>query len=222
MGGENKGEMKKISNKGFTLVELIVILVILAIISALLIPTLLGYIEQARAKKYLPNAKSCYDAAQAMFSKQYGLQETPALGTPVVGGAHDYTDSNTSNGDQDISGGDFAKDVLKLAGMPDGKPYFFMVAVGSNAGGTTASEASDKDKYTVYYACYTETPDSATWYYYNGEWTTSNPRYNNSSDIFTSRNVIKKSGIRLQYYVVANETGLSVQGSLWTWLKSMK
>ncbi|MBO6007336.1 MAG: prepilin-type N-terminal cleavage/methylation domain-containing protein, partial [Lachnospiraceae bacterium] len=59
--------MKKRSNKGFTLVELIIILVILAIISALLIPTLLGYIEQARAKKYLPNAKSCYDAAQAMF-----------------------------------------------------------------------------------------------------------------------------------------------------------
>ncbi|MBP5762469.1 MAG: prepilin-type N-terminal cleavage/methylation domain-containing protein [Lachnospiraceae bacterium] len=214
--------MKKRSNKGFTLVELIVILVILAIISALLIPTLMGYIEQARAKKYLPNAKSCYDAAQAMFSKQYGLQETPALGTPVVGGAHDYTDSSTKNGDQDISQTQFAKDVLRLAGMPDGKPYFFMVAVGSNVGGTTASEASDKDKYTVYYACYVENPDSQAWYYYNGEWTVSNPRYNNSSSIFTDRNVIKKTGIRIQYYVIANDTGLSVQGDLWTWLKSMK
>ena len=97
-----------------------------------------------------------------------------------------------------------------------------MVAVGSNCAGTSATQASDKDKYTVFYACYTENPDSATWYYYNGEWTTSNPRYNNSSDIFTSKNVIKKTGVRIQYYVIANETGLSVKGSLWDWLKKMK
>ena len=38
------------AKKGFTLVELIIILVILAIISALLIPTLVGYIDEARAK----------------------------------------------------------------------------------------------------------------------------------------------------------------------------
>ena len=35
-------------NKGFTLVELIVVLVILGIMSAILVPALLGYIDQAK------------------------------------------------------------------------------------------------------------------------------------------------------------------------------
>ena len=44
--------MKKFKNdnKGFTLVELIVVLVILAILAAILVPALLGYIDEARNK----------------------------------------------------------------------------------------------------------------------------------------------------------------------------
>ena len=40
--------MKERNNKGFTLVELIVVLVILAILAAILVPALLGYIDKAR------------------------------------------------------------------------------------------------------------------------------------------------------------------------------
>ena len=50
--------MKKNNNKGFTLVELIVVLVILAILAAILVPALLGYIDRAREKQYVLNAKS--------------------------------------------------------------------------------------------------------------------------------------------------------------------
>jgi len=38
------------NNKGFTLVELIVVLVILAILAAILVPMLLGYIDEAKEK----------------------------------------------------------------------------------------------------------------------------------------------------------------------------
>ena len=57
--------MKKNNNKGFTLVELIVVLVILAILAAILVPALLGYIDRARQKQYVLNAKSALTATQA-------------------------------------------------------------------------------------------------------------------------------------------------------------
>ena len=41
--------MKKVNNrKGFTLVEIIVVLVILAILAAIVAPSVLGYVEQAK------------------------------------------------------------------------------------------------------------------------------------------------------------------------------
>lgn len=59
-------------NKGFTLVELIVVLVILAILAAILVPALLGYIDDAKDKEIELHGKSVYTAAQAVASKYYG------------------------------------------------------------------------------------------------------------------------------------------------------
>ena len=59
-------------NKGFTLVELIVVLVILAILAAILVPALLGYIDNARSKQIVLNARSAMIAAQAEMSSIYG------------------------------------------------------------------------------------------------------------------------------------------------------
>ena len=63
--------MKK-NNKGFTLVELIVVLVILAILAAILVPTLLGYIDRARSEKDFSTAQTVRVAAQATIDQAYG------------------------------------------------------------------------------------------------------------------------------------------------------
>lgn len=63
---------KKNNNLGFTLVELIVVLVILAVLAAILIPALLGWIDRAREKKTLLNAKNCLTAIQVQLAERYG------------------------------------------------------------------------------------------------------------------------------------------------------
>ncbi|MEG1369239.1 MAG: prepilin-type N-terminal cleavage/methylation domain-containing protein, partial [Hydrogenoanaerobacterium sp.] len=67
----NKIIKKKKSKSGFTLVEVIVVLVILAILAAISIPALTGYIDKAKDKQLISEARSWYAAAQATASKSY-------------------------------------------------------------------------------------------------------------------------------------------------------
>ena len=67
---------KKENEKGFTLVELIVVLVILAILAAILVPALLGWIDKAREKQYVLDARSVYMAAQSKASEKYAAKKS--------------------------------------------------------------------------------------------------------------------------------------------------
>lgn len=62
---------RKRACEGFTLVELIVVIVILAILAAILVPGLLGWIDKAKEKKYELEARSIYQAAEAESTKLY-------------------------------------------------------------------------------------------------------------------------------------------------------
>ena len=222
-------------NKGFTLVELIVVLVILAILAAILVPTLMGYIDKAKSESVLIDGRAYKDAAQAMFTELYGKQGDVPAGTPVVSGAvrssasEPVTGYTKGNGDQDITNTDFAKKLLRLVDAEDSEPYFFMVAVGSNAkeGNSKVTNKSVHDKYTVYYAFYKETADSPNWFYYNGEWTRTNPRAKDTL-ILNDYNVISSgplAGKRLQYYIISNHTKYTESfnsSGFWDWIKKQE
>lgn len=57
--------------KGFTLVELIVVLAILAVLSAIMVPSLTGYIDKAKNTQLISIARSVYTAAQVEVSEAY-------------------------------------------------------------------------------------------------------------------------------------------------------
>ena len=61
--------IKRFNKKGFTLVEIIVVLVILAILAAIAVPSVLGYVEEAKKEKYIAEAKSIYTVIQVEETK---------------------------------------------------------------------------------------------------------------------------------------------------------
>lgn len=71
----NRTRQKKenigLGNEGFTLVELIVVMVILTLLAAILVPSLLGWIDEAKGKQYILSARSIYMSAQAIESEKY-------------------------------------------------------------------------------------------------------------------------------------------------------
>lgn len=57
---------------GFTLVELIVVLVILAVLAAFMIPSMIGYIDEARKQQLIVQTRQAVMAAQTLFDEAYG------------------------------------------------------------------------------------------------------------------------------------------------------
>lgn len=64
------------NRKGFTLVEIIVVLVILAIIAAFTIPAMLGFVNEAKEKAIVAEAREVYVASQASLTEYNATHAT--------------------------------------------------------------------------------------------------------------------------------------------------
>lgn len=68
--------IKRSGSRGFTLVELIIVLVILAVLAAMLVPALTGYIDLAKEKVVLAEAHTFMTAAKTALAENYGLHHS--------------------------------------------------------------------------------------------------------------------------------------------------
>ncbi len=76
-------KMRK-NKKGFTLVEVIVVLVILAILAAILVPSMIGWIDKAEQKTAVVEGRSMLLAAQTIVSENYKTYSGASAATALT------------------------------------------------------------------------------------------------------------------------------------------
>lgn len=135
-------ELKK-NEKGFTLIELIIVIAILAIIAAVAVPNIIGAVDNSRKSADVANAKIILNAAVQVQAKDANASIVPATITdlssaPAAGAANEafynalVTELNGSIPVPKYKGGDAA-----------GASYFNLVVNGSQLSVTVTATGGD-------------------------------------------------------------------------------
>ena len=212
-------KFRNTSRQAFTLTELIVVLVVLALLAAVLVPALTGYIKKARRENQVETTYNARVAAQAVMTELYGLGDGNASSTQTTDGNNVlwYKGTDKSWGDK----------VLQLMdrgrGAANNEPYILIVGVGTH---DPDAGLSLDEQYTVYYVALVEEEDSDAVFYINGDFFYGYPRRDNGTVMTTRtiggknfRNTIIYDGVEIpvQFFIISNRTGIDPNsGSFWT------
>ena len=70
--------MRNTNTKGFTLVELVVVIAIIGVLATILVPSLMGYVRKSRMRTANSNAKTAYDVVAGINA------DCEMLGHPII------------------------------------------------------------------------------------------------------------------------------------------
>lgn len=85
--------MKKTNNKGFSLVELIIVIAIMAVLIGVLAPQFIKYVEKSKQSKDITNLDSCVEAVKIYYAdKSWPASVTVSVDSSV----YKSSDSNSA------------------------------------------------------------------------------------------------------------------------------
>ena len=128
--------MKNSNKKGFTLVELVVVIAIIGVLAAILVPSMMGYVKKSRLKTANGNAKTAYNTAAGALAdlETSGVQVT-SLKIENEDCTKGGTPADIDTITDEAGGQEYVKEVVKQALGANGGDGGFV----SVSGDTTAS-----------------------------------------------------------------------------------
>ncbi len=87
--------MKKTNNKGFSLVELIIVIAIMAVLIGVLAPQFIKYVEKSKQSKDITNLDSCVEAVKIYYADK-SWPASVKVEVDATSGAYKSSDSNSA------------------------------------------------------------------------------------------------------------------------------